>query len=589
MLGGDLWRGVRIKIVLATVFLGPSMMIALQMSGKSFQHYYDVGTDYGLSLIIVAVMVLVFKLAIVDGLARYTLYRRDSVFSILPNIPGPNNWAVWAVGAVYTLELAIYSSLALKAGTSITQLFSWGIPVEVLALAIVFVILVFLLIRSRSLMEKVVYSIISVVTVLLLYCAAASLVGSGGSEDQDLFVRLPIDVVYLAGSGSGLSLLLYSIWLSDKAKNVNSGDDYRTELSKVRWSLGISFFLTGVITVLILIIGRISSLDQSSTIASLILLCTAILMSGMVMVGMDGRARAIGKMLRQTGASRMKREQSYRILVLLSFFIIVTALLIGTPFGGLALVSAVSSAMFAMSGFALIYIDRNLPSYAKGGPVWASLAFAGSAFFLTVALLEEETLLNFGVPLMIRMGIIGIFLYWMWRLKFLTWLIVNSRNLRGISVIIAIFSAFTVFGTVAGISYGGLIINFRDLGAMMAGLLGGPIAGTVVGILGGAYRYSIGGWTALSCFAATIFAGLFSGLMINRWKGKISYLKVSVLGLFVESVHIFLFLPLLQQGGTTDMVWETIREIFLPMAVTNILGLNIYAYIIEKSKGIAHR
>ena len=190
--------------------------------------------------------------------------------------------------------------------------------------------------------------------------------------------------------------------------------------------------------------------------------------------------------------------------------------------------------------------------------------------------------MNFGVPLMIRMGLIGILLYWMWRVNFLTWLIANSRNLRGISAIVAIFSVVAVFGKVTGISYGGLIINFRDLGAMMAGLLGGPIAGTVVGVIGGAYRYSIGGWTALSCFAATIFAGLFSGLMINRWKGKISYVKVSVLGLFVESVHIFLFLPLLQQGGTTEMVWETIRDIFLPMAVTNILGLNIYAYIIEK-------
>ncbi len=165
MIGGELWRGVRIKIVLATVFLGPSMMIALQMSGKSFQHYYDLGTDYGLSLMIVAVLVLVFKLALVDGLARYTLYRKDSVFSSLPDIPGPSNWAVWAVVTVYTLELAIYSSLALKAGASLTELSSWSIPVEVLALAIVSVILVFLLLRSRSIMEKVVYSIIAVVTV----------------------------------------------------------------------------------------------------------------------------------------------------------------------------------------------------------------------------------------------------------------------------------------------------------------------------------------------------------------------------------------------------------------------------------------
>lgn len=589
MIGGRIWSGLRIKIIMATVFLGPSMMIALQMSGKSFQRYLDIKADYGLSLIIVALMILGFKLAFVDGLARYTLYRKDSVFSILPSIPGPKNWAVWAVATIYILEMALYYNLALEAGSSLTGLFSWSFPIEVLAFVIVSVILVFLLLRSRPILEKVVYSIIGVTTVLLLYCAVALLTSPGRSLGQDLFVSLPLDAVCLAGSGSGLSLLLYSIWLSDKAKNVNSGDDFRTELSKVRWSIGFSFLITGVITTLVLIIGRIYSEEMSSTVASIILLCTAVLMSGMVMVGMDGRARAIGKMLRQTGVLKIRKEQSYGVLVLLFFFIITIGLMIGTPFGGLALVSAVSSAMFALSGFALVYIDRNLPSYAKGGPLWASAACAGSAFFLAVALLEEETLLNFGAPLMIWMGLIGILLYCMWRVNFLTWLIMNSRNLRGGSAIIAIFSAVAVFGTATGISHGGLVINFRDLGAMMAGLLGGPIVGTVVGFIGGAYRYGIGGWTALSCFAATVFAGLFSGLMINRWKGEISYLKVSVLGLFVESVHIFFLLPLLQQGGTTEMVWETTRDIFLPMAVTNIIGLNIYAYIIEKRKETTHR
>ena len=119
----------------------------------------------------------------------------------------------------------------------------------------------------------------------------------------------------------------------------------------------------------------------------------------------------------------------------------------------------------------------------------------------------------------------------------------------------------------------------------MAGLMGGPIAGTLVGVIAGAYRYSLGGWTALPCFAATIFAGLFSGLMIERWKGQINYLKVTVLGLLIEGVHIFLFLPLLQQGGTAEMLEETMRDVFLPMAITNILGLNIYAFIIDKWRG----
>jgi len=572
---------IRSKVLLATVFLGPSMMIAIQMSGKSFEHFRDLGADYGLSLIIVALVALGFKFALVDGLARYTLYRKDSVFSGLPNVPGPTNWAVWAVTVIYTLELAIYSSLALEAGTSLSDLVSWSVPPEAIALVVISMILTFLLFRSRSVMERVVYAIIGTVTVLLAYCAVACVTNPESSWGSILFEELPVSVVFLAGSGSGLSLLLYSVWLSDKAKNVNSGDDYRTELSKVRWSLGLSFLMTGLITVLILIIGRTSSEAHSSLVASLVLVCTAVLMFGMVLVGMDGRARAIGKMLRQTGASRFKKELSYRVLVLTFFFIIVLFILLGSPSDALGMVSAVSSAMFALSGFALIYIDRKLPSYARGGRTWAVLTFVGSAFFLAVAMLEEETLLDVGVPLILRMALIGALLYWLWKFNILSWMVKNSKNAKGLAAMIAIFSLVSIFGTAAGISYGGVIINFRDLGPMIAGLLGGPIAGVLVGLVGGLYRYSIGGWSALPCFVATVSAGLVAGLLSMQWKGKISYLKVVILGILVECMHIFIYFPLLQQGGTSDMVLSTMREIFLPMTVVNVLGLIIYAYIIE--------
>jgi hypothetical protein len=418
MLGAGLWKDLKVKIILATVFLGPSMMIALQMSGKNFQHYSGLGPEYGLPLMILALVALVFKFVLVEGLARYTLYRQDSVFSVLPNVPGPHHWAVWLVATVYVLELAVYSSLAVKAGSSIIDLFSVTIPVEALALAIVSAILVFLLFHSRPLLEKVVYTIIGVVTVILLYCAVVSIL-TPGSGIQVRIVDLPIEVLFLAGSGSGLSLLIYSIWLSDKAKDVKSSDDYRTQLSKVRWSLGLSFFITGLITALVLLLDQYSP-DQSSTFVSLMLVCTIVLMSGMLLVGMDGRARAIGKMLRQTGVMKMSKERSYRILVVLFYFLIIFALVFGTPFGGLAFVASVSAAMFAVSGFALIYVDRRMPSYARGGTLWSVLAFVGSSFFLIIAFLEEKAFQDYGylgVPIVIWIILLVALIYVIWRLR----------------------------------------------------------------------------------------------------------------------------------------------------------------------------
>jgi glucan phosphoethanolaminetransferase (alkaline phosphatase superfamily) len=150
------------------------------------------------------------------------------------------------------------------------------------------------------------------------------------------------------------------------------------------------------------------------------LVCTIVLMSGMLLVGMDGRARAIGKMLRQTGVMKMKKERSYRILVILFFFLIIFAIVFGTPFGGLAFVASVSAAMFAVSGFALIYVDRRMPPYARGGSLWSVLAFIGSSFFLIIAFMEEKAFQDYGylgVPIVIWIILLGALIYVIWKLR----------------------------------------------------------------------------------------------------------------------------------------------------------------------------
>ena len=76
----------------------------------------------------------------------------------------------------------------------------------------------------------------------------------------------------------------------------------------------------------------------------------------------------------------------------------------------------------------------------------------------------------------------------------------------------ALFSVFfgilAVYGTLRGIKVLGAIANIRDLAPLMAGVLGGPVAGTLTGIIGGIHRLSEGGFTAIPCSLATILAGL---------------------------------------------------------------------------------
>lgn len=581
MVGGGSGRGrVSLWFLGASAFLGPSMIIALKMSEKNFSEYYGMGGEYGLSLMAVALVSLVFKFALVDGLARYTLFKNESVFARLTCLPGPKNWAVWAVTTVFVLELSVYSRKVVGATTDLGGMTDLLTSPEVFALIAVLLIAGFLLLRSRRAMEIVIYAVISF-TLFVLICGVASSISVSSIEPPK---SMPLDVLFAAGSGSGLSLLLYSVWLSDKAKNVKTAADYKNQLRDVRRSLGLSFFIVGVVTFLTLLIVDPVISDGLPSASLLLPIGAVVMMFGVVMAGMDGRARAVSKMLRQARAMNRDKGKTYQALITVFMLIIVTSIIIEAPGTVMRVVSAVSAAMFAMAGFVIIYVDMRLPEHARGGTLWTVVALIGSSFFLITALLEESFLLNFGLPLALRMMAVGAVLYAMQRFGALFWLLKNARKMKGMAAMILIFSAFSVFGTAAGIEFAGLVINFRDLGAMMAGLLGGPLVGMFVGLIGGAYRYSMGGWTATACFAATVSAGLVSGLLSRYWKGRIDYRKAVFTGVLAESMHLLLFLPLLQQGGSTEVVLETIRELFLPMTVVNALGLFLLVYIMDKEK-----
>jgi len=100
-----------------------------------------------------------------------------------------------------------------------------------------------------------------------------------------------------------------------------------------------------------------------------------------------------------------------------------------------------------------------------------------------------------------------------------------------------------MYGTLRGIPVSGAIANIRDLGPMMAGILGGPIIGGLTGVIAAIHRYSQGGFTAIPCPIATIFAGVLAGLLSKKFKpGAAYYSRAIFLGVVVELVHMSLIL-----------------------------------------------
>jgi len=156
----------------------------------------------------------------------------------------------------------------------------------------------------------------------------------------------------------------------------------------------------------------------------------------------------------------------------------------------------------------------------------------------------------------------------------------DRKPLSNLALLILVFTCLSLYGTYTGIKYSGAIINVRDFGALMAGFLGGPVAGLIVGIIAGLHRYSMGGITAIPCAIATTLAGLLAGL-IHQLKGhKFPGVAVAaVSAACMEGIHMGLILLLAQPY---EKAFEIVTVISAPMVLANFLAMLAVAHIIER-------
>jgi len=146
-------------------------------------------------------------------------------------------------------------------------------------------------------------------------------------------------------------------------------------------------------------------------------------------------------------------------------------------------------------------------------------------------------------------------------------------------ILILVFGALSVYGTMAGVEFMGAIINVRDLGPMLAGLLGGPWVGLGAGLIGAAYRLSLGGFTVYSCSLATVLAGIFGGLIWLAKKRKFAGITIAVtFAILMEGLHMLLALAI---SSPFDQALALVQTISIPMIVANAAGMFVFAFIVE--------
>jgi sigma-B regulation protein RsbU (phosphoserine phosphatase) len=145
-------------------------------------------------------------------------------------------------------------------------------------------------------------------------------------------------------------------------------------------------------------------------------------------------------------------------------------------------------------------------------------------------------------------------------------------------ILILVFGALSVYGTLSGVEVMGAIVNVRDLGPMLAGLLGGPVVGVGAGLIGAAYRMSLGGFTMYSCSLSTVLAGLFGGLIWLAVGRRFAGLTIAVLfAILMEGLHMLLTLAI---ARPFDEAVAVVSQVALPMILANAAGMAVFAFII---------
>lgn len=199
------------------------------------------------------------------------------------------------------------------------------------------------------------------------------------------------------------------------------------------------------------------------------------------------------------------------------------------------------------------------------------------------------------ISMLERLGLIVMLAFIATRLRFFRTMMPSQRlsgRQQGLAIIF--FGLFAIIGTYSGIIFDAsaysttvdrpvslaqeeAIANFRVIGVVLAGLLGGYKVGLGAGIIGGVHRFLLGGYTAFSCGLATIIAGVLAGIFGR----KLTYVSLPAalgIGALAEALQMGLILLL---SRPFEQVVALVQMIGIPMIVANGLGCALFLLIVK--------
>ncbi len=165
----------------------------------------------------------------------------------------------------------------------------------------------------------------------------------------------------------------------------------------------------------------------------------------------------------------------------------------------------------------------------------------------------------------------------------------RRRSPRATLFLISVFSLLGIYGTMSGIHVFGAVCNTRYIGPVVAGLTGGPLVGTVTGLIAGAHRYLTGGspvggvpdFTRTASAASTVVAGIVAGLyhhFTTRRTGRFpGALQAAIVAAAVQVYHLGQVLLVCKPF---EHAWALTRVGGAAMILANTLGTATFFFIL---------
>lgn len=154
----------------------------------------------------------------------------------------------------------------------------------------------------------------------------------------------------------------------------------------------------------------------------------------------------------------------------------------------------------------------------------------------------------------------------------------SKRNLFACFIIFTLLALYATYFTK---DFGGTPANVRCMVVMISGLFGGPFVGIPVGIISGAYRFTMGGATALPCAFSSVISGIVGSLffLLNDKKFPRPLEAIIIMFLFTgfEMLMVVVMTP-------SDISFPFIHNIYPEMLFASVVGVILFSLAIKNRK-----